>query len=784
MDTLLHFNIKVQRYKKVLLFTLYYPLFIIFAEIITQHQLFSMKKTLLILSAILLATVAYAKDYALSTPNTTIILSANEGETLMFRYYGTRADIADVRAAGRMLKYEAYPAYGTRCERPFASLVKQADGDNALKLIVEKVVESKENGLSKLSFHLRDAVHPALLVKVNYLAYSDCDIIKMNTEYINEGKKPVVLQKYMSAVLPIQSDNCVLLHLDGSAKNECNEHIVPLTEGVRTISTQNGSQVAADNNASFMLGLDGRLDETNCPVVAGTLAWTGNFHFEFHNTLAAAVPTLFMGGINPAASDYTLAGKKSLVTPEMVFTYTNDGKGGATRNFHRWARKHQLLDGTKEREVLLNSWEGVHLDTTKESMESMTKDFAALGGEMFVVDDGWFGVKHTRTNVSAGLGDWNVDKNKLPDGIQPLIDLAHSNGMKFGIWIEPEMVNTNSELYEKHPDWVLKHPDFEPTYGRGKTQLLLDMTNPKVQDFVFGVVDNLLTNYPEIYYIKWDNNMRMHNAQSLYLPKALQSNLTVDFAIGIENTLKRIREKYPHVVIQLCASGGTRLNYGFMPYFQEMWTSDQTDAYHRILIQWGALNFYPSNMLAAHVGSAYSKYTQRYIPIKFRFDVASMCRLGMEMVPAMLNEAEREYAKRAIAEYKNIRPIVQQGDLYRLISPYEGNRDYTSLMYVSEAKDRSVVFTYRHLCKTASSQPIIRLQGLKADAKYRIREVAPEVAGKPAAIDGKVISGRVLMQEGITIPELAQMFKQNRALGDVRAVNDWRSVVLELVEVK
>ena len=278
--------------------------------------------------------------------------------------------------------------------------------------------------------------------------------------------------------------------------------------------------------------------------------------------------------------------------------------------------------------------------------------------------------------------------------------------------------------------------------------------------------------------------MRMYNAQSQYLPKALQSNLQVDFTIALDNILKRIRAKYPHVVMQLCASGGTRLNYGFMPYFQEMWTSDQTDAYHRILIQWGSLNFYPANMLAAHVGSAYSKYTQRHIPIKFRFDVSSMCRLGVELVPSTMNAAEFAYAKRAIAEYKIIRPIVQQGNLYRLISPYEGERDYTSLMYVDEAKDKAVLFVYRFLCKRDNNYPIIRLQGLKADAKYCIREVAPEEEGKTVALNGKVVSGKVLMQEGIAIPELAKTFKLNNAISDLRGGNDWKSVVLELTEVK
>ena len=743
-----------------------------------------MKKTLLILSAILLAITAQAKNYSVSTPNTTLIVTATEGKPLLFRYYGARAEISDIFAAGRTVNQEAYPAYGTHCDKPFASLVKQHDGDNAVKLVVEKVEQTAINGISKLTISLRDVAHPTLLVKVNYSAYSDCDIMKMNTEYINEGKKPIVLQKYMSAVLPIQSDNCVLLHLDGSSKNECNEHIEPLTNGVRVISTQALSQMAKYNNASFMLGLDGRLDETNCPVIAGSLVWMGNFHFEFHNTLLTASPTLFMGGINPAASDYTLMGKKSLATPEMVFTYTNNGKGEATRTFHRWARHHQLLDGTKEREVLLNSWEGVHFDTTPESLQGMVTDFANLGGEMFVVDDGWFGPKYPRNNDKTSLGDWGIAKSKLPNGIRPLIDLTHKNGMKFGIWIEPEMVNLKSELYEKHPDWVLRHPDFEPSYGRGGGQMLLDLTNPKVQDFVFGVVDDILTENPDVYYIKWDNNMGMHNASSQYLPKALQSNLQVDFTLALESILKRIRAKYPKVVIQLCASGGTRLNYGFMPYFQEMWTSDQTDAFHRIQIQWGALNFYPSNMLAAHVGSSYSKYTQRLIPIKFRFDVASMCRLGMEMVPAKLNPAEREYAKRAIEEYKNIRPVVQQGDLYRLISPYEGDKNTTALMYVNEAKNKAVLFAYRHLIRENLSQPIIRLQGLNPNAKYVIREVAPEFLNKPVKISGKTISGKMLMEEGIVMPELTNRYKSNVPLSEVRATNDWRSIVLELTEIK
>ena len=744
-----------------------------------------MKRLFIAAFAVIAALTATAKDYVLNTPNTSLIITAVKEKPLYFRYYGSKADITDIRAAGRMVKYQAYPAFGTNCSAPYAALVKQANGDNSSKLVVEKSELTTAGHITTLSVWLKDVAHENLVIKVNYAAYDDCDIIKMNAEYFNNGKKPIVLQKYMSAVLPIQSDNCVLLQLEGTLKDEVNESIIPLSAGQHNISTTTASRVAHYTNASFMLGLDGRLEEQNCPVVAGTLVWMGNSHIELYNTPAVqGVPTLVMGGINPSASDYTLAGKSSLATPEMVFTYATNGKGEATRSLHRWARHYQILDGTKTREVLLNSWEGVHFDTREENMTDMTRDFAQLGGEMFVVDDGWFGNNPPRDSGKTSLGDWDICKKKLPNGIRPLIDLAHNNGMKFGIWIEPEMVNLDSDLYRAHPDWVLRHPDFDPTYGRGGGQMLLDLTNPKVQDFVFGVVDNLMTAYPDIYYIKWDNNMTMNNAHSLYLPKELQSNLYVDFTLALEKILKRIRAKYPELIIQLCASGGGRLNYGFMPYFQEMWTSDQTDAYHRILIQWGSLNFYPANMLAAHVGSAYSKYTQRLMPIKFRFDVASMCRLGMEMVPAKLNDAEREYAKRAIAEYKNIRPVVQQGDLYRIVSPYEGKRDFTSLMYVSEQKDRAVFFAYRHLFKFNMSNLVFRLQGLNPDAKYRIREVAPENVNKPAAINGKTISGRVLMTEGIVLPELVKGYTKNAALGEVRAGNDFRSIVLELTEVK
>lgn len=739
-----------------------------------------MKRLLITIAAAVMSFTALAgPDYTVSTPNSMMVLTAEEGKPLYFRYYGIKTDLADVFSSYRAMKYEAFRAFGTHCNLPHACLIKHSDGDNASKLVVEKVENTSTEDLNILTVTLKEVARP-VKVKLYYKAYKDCDIIKMSAEYINEGKKPVILQKYMSASLPVKSEDCWLMHLDGDHGSENNETFEPLTEGVKILSSMDGGTPSRHNNASFMLGTDGKIGETEGNVIAGTLAWTGNFHIEFVNNMLVNEPVQIYAGINPTGADYTLDGKKSLTTPELILTYSTEGKGQATRNLHYWARNHHILQGTSQRHILLNSWEGVRMNVTQTGMNSMMDDFSELGGEMFVMDDGWFGNKYIRDD-SQGLGDWEVCRERLPEGIGKLIEYAHGRNLRFGIWIEPEMVNYKSELYEKHPDWVLKNEHFEPTYGRGKTQLLLDLTNPKVQDFVYGVVDNLMKENPEISYIKWDFNMSMFNASSPYLPKSHQSNLYVDYHLGLQNILKRVRETYPDLIIQLCSSGGYRMNYGFMPYFQEMWTSDQTDALHRIYIQWGALNFYPSNMLAAHVCSAQNKYTQRRTPLKFRFDVASMCRMGMEMVPADLNEAEKAYAKRAISEYKRIRNVVQQGDLYKLVSPYEGRRDYASLMYVDQSKDKAVAFVYRMLFTRKMHQRIIKLQGLDPDKKYLIREVAPEVEGKPIELDGKIVSGRYLMDEGIVIKELTTESSRRVPYNDIRDMNDFRSHILELI---
>ena len=304
---------------------------------------------------------------------------------------------------------------------------------------------------------------------------------------------------------------------------------------------------------------------------------------------------------------------------------------------------------------------------------------------------------------------------------------------------------------------MLQERNRELKLGRGGTQLVLDMTNPKVQDFVFSIVDNLLTKHPEISYIKWDANASIQNYGSTYLPRDKQSNLYVDYHLGLVKTLERIRAKYPNVVIQNCASGGGRANYGLMPYFDEFWVSDNNDALQRVYIQWGTSYFFPSNAMAQHIGGSPYLMTGRTTPIKFRCDVAMSGRLGMELQPAHMTDEERAQCTIAFRDYKALRELIQLGNLYRLVSPYEPvpvveKQQVASLMYVNDAKDHAVLFAYglSSFMKQASRR--IRLAGLDPDKHYTLHERNVRVGEQPSELDGKSFTGAYLMSVGLDIP--------------------------------
>lgn len=697
-----------------------------------------------------------AKDYLISTRNTSLVISANEGEKSKFQYYGVKLSENEANGiydAGIAFNADSYPAFGIRSIGEKALAVTHSDGNMSVDLIVESVRQFSEDNADITEVTLKDKTYP-FVVKQFYKTYKGTDVITTWVEITNNAKKPVVLNKFASAYVPVKRAENWLSHLHGTwgAENMIEEE--RLTNGQKVIANNEGVRNSQTDNPSIMVTMDGTPQEENGNIIGASLAWSGNYKIK----LVASNGSLNMvAGINEDNSMYKLEPKETFTTPEFAMTYSTEGKGGVSRAFHKWALKYKLNQGNLERDILLNSWEGVYFKVNQEGMEDMMRNMSALGGELFVMDDGWFGDKYPRDNGSTSLGDWMVCKKKLPKGIEGLVDAAKRNNIKFGIWIEPEMANTKSELFEKHPEWVLSQDNRDLSTGRGKTQVILDLGNPKVQDFVFGVIDNLMTNYPEIAYIKWDANCGIMNYGSHYLPKDKQSHIYINYHKGLNKVLKRIRAKYPKVVMQACASGGGRVNYGLLPYFEEFWTSDNTDALQRIYMQWGVSNFYPAMAMASHVSADKNHQTGRRVPMKFRFDVAMSGRLGMEIQPKDMSEEDKAFAKRAIAAYKQIRPTVQFGNLFRLVSPYD-NKSIASLMYSSGNKDNAVVFVYKMNHFLNQNIPNVKLTGVDENKSYRITDMTPANEKKPSKLDGKVVSGKILKESGLSMTDLSSEY--------------------------
>lgn len=707
---------------------------------------------LIIAMGLLVSHPLLAKDYLISTPETSLIVTANKGEKPKIQYYGVfiaSNQVQGVYDAGLAMNADSYPAFGLQTVGEKAVAMTQADGNMSLDLAVDTVMQYSSEDGDITEIFMKDKVYP-IRIKQYFKAYKGTDLISTWVEITNEGKKPVTLYQFASAYLPMYRGDNWLTHFHGAWGAEHTMDEEKLTNGQKVIANKDGLANAETDNPSFMLSFDGKPQEETGFVFGGALAWSGNYKLKLdvRNTGLNIV-----AGMNEENSHYILESREVFSTPEFAMTYSSKGKGGVSRAFHRWARQYKMNRGDRLHDILLNSWEGVYFKVNQQGMDEMMEAFSAMGGELFVMDDGWFGNKYPRNGGSSSLGDWDVCKEKLPQGIEGLLASAKKNHIKFGIWIEPEMSNTQSELFEKHPDWIMRIENRPLSTGRGKTQVVLDLTNPEVQDFVFGVVDNLMSRNPEIAYMKWDDNSSLMDYGSSYLPKNKQSHLYIEYHRCLKKVLERIRAKYPDLVMQVCAGGGARVNYGLLPYFDEFWTSDDTDALQRIYMQWGVSGFYPAMAMASHVSADKNHQTGRRLPLKFRFDVAMSGRLGMEIQPKDMSDVDKAFAKRAIAAYKTIRPIVQQGDLYRLLSPYD-NKGAASLMYVTSEKDKAVVYGYKISHFINMSVPKIRLNGLNPSKLYRITDLTPVDKEKPCNLDGKVICGKLLMEEGLAMKDL------------------------------
>jgi len=706
----------------------------------------------------------------ISTSGIEMILNAVPGEELRIMYFGNRlsdTDFLNISAAG-VPDHNAYPPYGFNCPSEAALAVTHSDGNMSTVLTVMSVDQTEESNAQVTRIRLKDTIYP-FYVTVCYRAYKDVDMIETWTEIENLEKKHVTLTRFDSGYLPVRVGNVWVSHLYGTWANEGRLLQEPLERGMNVIKNKDGVRNSHTDHAEVMFSLDGKPQENAGRVIGAALCYSGNYELridtrdtDYHQ---------FFAGINPDNSAYILESKEVFKTPELALTYSDEGLSGASRNFHRWGRKYKLAHGDKMRKILLNSWEGVYFNINEPGMDQMMADISYMGGELFVMDDGWFGGKYPRLTDNCALGDWKVDKNKLPDGISWLVDRADSHGISFGIWIEPEMTNTVSELYEKHPDWVIKAPGRDVLTGRGGTQLVLDMANPEVQDYVFSIVDDLMTENPEIDYIKWDANMSIINHGSQYLPSDRQSHMYIEYHRGFASVCDRIREKYPDLTIQACASGGGRANWGILPWFDEFWISDNTDALQRIHMQWGTSYFFPAIAMASHISAVPNHTVFRTTSLKYRIDVAMSGRLGMEIQPRNMTEDERELCRRAISEYKEIRPVVQFGDIYRLVSPYDGH-NMASMMYVSEEKSEAVFYWWKLETFYDDHLPRVKMAGLDPERHYRIRELN-RIDNKPLPYEGLSFSGRFLMENGLEIP-LKHMV-------DYHKQDDWSSRILYLV---
>ena len=574
-------------------------------------------------------------------------------------------------------------------------------------------------------------------------------VIKTWSEIKHAEKKPVTLWRYASTMLYFSGNEYYLTEFSSDWAKEAQMSTQPLLFGKKVIDTKLGSRAAMHTHPFFELGFEQPAQEAQGRAMLGTIGWTGNFQFTFEVDNVGNLRVI--PAINPYASDYELKPNEVFTTPEFIFTFSNNGTGEASRNLHAWARNYQLKDGQGDRMTLLNNWENTYFKFNEELLAELMKEAKHLGVDMFLLDDGWFGNKHPRNSDNAGLGDWEVMKSKLPGGIPALVQSAKEAGVKFGIWIEPEMVNPKSELFEKHPDWAIQLPNRETYYYRN--QLVLDLSNPKVQDFVYGVVDKILTENPEVAFFKWDCNSPITNVYSPYL-KNKQGQLYIDHVRGIYNVLKRIKDKYPNVPMMLCSGGGARCDYEALKYYTEFWCSDNTDPIERLFIQWGFSQIFPAKAMCAHVTS-WNKNTS----VKFRTDVASMCKLGFDLGLKELNADEQTYCQNAVANWTRLKKVILDGDQYRLVSPYDGN--HMSLMYASPDKNKAVLYTYDIHPRFGEKLLPVKLQGLDAKKMYKVKEInlMPNSKSNLAANE-KTYSGDYLMKVGINAFTTNQAFSR------------------------
>lgn len=684
-----------------------------------------------------------AKTWILTTSKTAYVMGVDETGCLQHLYWGARlprnADYPRPSLtwqaafeSPRGLAYEEYPAWeGIKYREP-AVKASFADGVREVILTYDShhlLPASPAASIPELVISLKDPDY-ALQVDLHYRVYEACDLIERFAEIRNNGAKPVTLEQALSAVWSLpRGSGYRLSYLAGKWAGETQLRRTEITEGKFALESRRGL-TSHQMNPWFAIDPKERAGEEHGEVWFGALAWSGSWKIVVEQTSLGHL--VVSGGINDFDFAWLLEANETFRTPAFVAGYTEGGFGAASRNLHQFQLRHVLPKEHrhKPRKVLYNSWEATYFGVTEEGQAQLAEKAAAIGVELFVVDDGWFGA---RDNDTAGLGDWYVNREKFPNGLKPLIGKVHALGMEFGIWVEPEMVNPDSDLYRKHPDWVYHFPNRPRTESRN--QLILNLSRQDVRDYIFTVLDDLLSSY-EISFVKWDANRHFSQPGWPEAPQGRSREIWVRHVQGVYYILDRLRERHPNVVFESCSGGGGRVDLGILQHTDQVWTSDNTDAFDRLRIQEGFSHAYCPKVMMAWVTDSPNFLNQRQLPLAFRFHSAMMGSLG---IGGNLNEWSAEdmkLARQKIAEYKEIRQIVQEGRLYRLLSPSEGG--LSAFQYVADDKRKAVLFVFLHSQQFGERVPRIRLRGLLPEAVYEVTGTGTDQA--PVVLSGKALA--------------------------------------------
>lgn len=641
---------------------------------------------------------------------------------------------------------QEYPSYGTSDFRTPAYSIQLENGSTITDLRYEshKIINGKpkleglpatyvesDDEAQTLEITLFDELI-GLKVILSYTAYENYDVITRNARFINCGSEDLKLLRALSMNIDFNNSNYDFLHLHGAWTRERHIEKTPLLNGTQSVESRRGS--SSHNQNPFIALLSKDATEENGEVYGFSLVYSGSFlaqaEVDQYKTTRVSL------GINPFDFSWLLKPTETFQTPEVVMVYSSNGLGEMSRTYHKLYRK-RLCRGIyrdKTRPILVNNWEATYFDFNAEKIENIGKAAKELGIELFVLDDGWFG---KRDNDNSSLGDWFVDRNKLPNGLDDLGKRLNNLGLQFGLWFEPEMVSPDSDLYRAHPDWCLHVPGRYRTQGRN--QLVLDLSREDVCDYIVDSLSSILSSV-NISYVKWDYNRNMTEIGCPLLPPERQRETAHRYMLGLYKVYEKLVTAFPNVLFEGCSGGGGRFDPGTLYYMPQIWTSDDTDAVERLKIQYGTSIVYPISTMGAHVSAVPNHQVHRKTSLKMRGDVAMLGNFGYELDLTKFSDEEKETVKEQVKAYKELRELVQFGDMYRLVNPFEKNE--ASFIVVAEDKTEAFVSYFRVLATPNEPIKRLHLRGLDPDKNYSVE-----------GLEG-IFGGDELMYGGITIPDL------------------------------